>query len=83
MFVFNRFYVTSKNIGFGPGDSVPENLFTKEQTENLLLDGTLKQVFAKAEALAVKPQAIEQEEIEEVLDPIEALDPERKARKKK
>lgn len=86
MYVFNRFYVGTDRKGFGPGDSAPEGYFTESQAKSLLDQGFIKEVFTKAVILEAKPvvvEVVEEDEEEEVLDLVEALDPERKRGKKK
>lgn len=86
MYVFNRFYVGADRKGFCPGDSAPEGYFTNSQAISLLNQGFIKEVFTKASVLEAKPivvPVVEEDEVEEVFDPIEALDPEKKRGRKK
>jgi hypothetical protein len=88
MYVFNRFYVLPSNKGFLIGDTLPEGTLTDSQIKSLLDQGFIKEVFTKAvvvkqEVLNLAPIADDEDEEEEVLDLVEALDPERKRGKKK
>lgn len=83
--VFNRTYVTQKNVGYIKGMEVPEE-FDPKLVDILLDSGIVKIVEspqAFMEKMAKKARAKTEEVPEtEILDEVEALNPERKPRSK-
>lgn len=73
VFVFQRDYVASNGKGFIPGQELPDGLLTGEQVERLISDGILRTVI---------PKPLFLEESGALEDPVEALDPEKKSRKR-
>ena len=82
MYVFQRAHVTATGKGFIAGQALPDDLLTEKQIGHLVADGLLLKVVSKEELFAAKPVEVEDDEEEIVLDPVEALDPEKKSRKK-
>ncbi len=83
MYVFQRAHVTATGKGFIAGQELPDGLLTEKQIGHLVADGLLLNVVTVKELFAAKPVEVEYENEEEiVLDPVEALDPEKKSRKK-
>ena len=77
MFVFQRDYVAAGGKGYPAGSELPNGILLSEQIASLIRDGILLEVIEKS-VLFEKAEV----EGEEVLDPVEQLDPERKSRKK-
>ena len=82
MYVFQRAHVTASRKGFIAGQELPDGLLTEKQIGHLVADGLLLNVVTVKELFAAKPVEVEDDEEEIVLDPVEALDPEKKSRKK-
>ena len=82
MYVFQRAHVTATGKGFIAGQALPDGLLTEKQISHLVADGLLLNVVTVKELFAAKPVEVEDDEEEIVLDPVEALDHEKKSRKK-
>ncbi len=82
MYVFQRAHVTASGKGFIAGQELPDGLLTEKQISHLVADGLLRNIITKEELFAAKPLEVEDDEEEVILDPVEALDPEKKSRKK-
>jgi hypothetical protein len=82
-FVFNRTYVAANNVGYIKGTPVPSE-FPSELVQILMENNIVKAVESPAVFLAKTSKKVKTEvaESEEVLDEVEALNPDRKARSK-
>lgn len=82
-YIFSRDVVLPSNRGFVAGQTMPLDVLTSAQIESFLVQGFLVQVFTKQDVLEAEVFVKDDEEEPEPLSEIEALDPERKARKKR
>lgn len=79
MFVFQRDYVAAGGKGYPAGSELPDSILSDMQIASLTRDGILLEVIEKSVLFEQVDVVVD---VEEALDPVERLDPERKPRKR-